>query len=616
MTSSNIVPGTQSVGPNVQPGCEPEISPAVAEQLKAIGGDRERTLRLIMALWDCATHCVEPLKYHETSEKLQEALAHEMSQAPKQQAARAVDGEVKTISNKELDWQSYKLYRVQFDSTGTPIPDPDWPAGTRFVKGTTSQGVSFFELFENQDAALDVDTTDPTRDRISHPQLKDDGDRQVLVYYANERYRFGPDIIDENNQNGRQFSPLLRFNYAEHALMGNQALLAFDGSTSSAKDIKFTLKNGLGLTYGEITALGGDFFGTSTPIMRGKTFEEQCDLFKKAYATLAEAGGGFTSAVKIGKILSDEMKEIGQATDDGEKTADTLKLYKQLKESSKALSDEDKGLDDATREPGRPSYLALAQLNIDHFGRSAVIAYNAGHFCAMQKAKEGDLDTAYTMNAFADHYLGDSFSSGHFRTPREVLHGGDQDVQKAIDMIIRIAVQKSTTEMVEQIMLEILKPWSSLTKTLLQLAPDLCAKYMHDEDSVLGLRVTNLRGDHWRAYGDAKLFDPGNIRNAAYMREALQRSVDEVWDAYKNFKNKDIPRPETKPADMYQVWKIAPSGEEPNSNHQPLFDTAGSRRSTWTNPKATGRSKNGQLFDNYELWAIQFTQSDYFKNLK
>lgn len=69
-----------------------------------------------------------------------------------------------------------------------------------------------------------------------------------------------------------------------------------------------------------------------------------------------------------------------------------------------------------------PSYLGLAKINLDHFGECARTAYNTGHATAIQKAINGDLEGAYTLNAFADHFLQDSFSAGHLRTPRKDLH--------------------------------------------------------------------------------------------------------------------------------------------------------------------------------------------------
>lgn len=64
-----------------------------------------------------------------------------------------------------------------------------------------------------------------------------------------------------------------------------------------------------------------------------------------------------------------------------------------------------------------PAFFELTTINFDHFGRDAHKAYIAGHGVALKAAKEGDIEKAYTLNAFADHYLQDSFSAGHLRTP-------------------------------------------------------------------------------------------------------------------------------------------------------------------------------------------------------
>lgn len=74
------------------------------------------------------------------------------------------------------------------------------------------------------------------------------------------------------------------------------------------------------------------------------------------------------------------------------------------------------------RPKGQPSYLELAEINWDHFGDDALTAYSAGHEVALSKAYNGNLERAYTMNAFADHFLEDLFAAGHVRTPRRLLH--------------------------------------------------------------------------------------------------------------------------------------------------------------------------------------------------
>ena len=100
-----------------------------------------------------------------------------------------------------------------------------------------------------------------------------------------------------------------------------------------------------------------------------------------------------------------------------------------------------------------PAYLRLAQLNLDHFGEDAHTAYSAGHYTAMSEAANGNLEVAYAMNAFADHYLGDCFAAGHMRTPRRLLHAGG------------ISASMSW--------------WSfNVAQMAIVLAPDLCSKVM------------------------------------------------------------------------------------------------------------------------------------------
>lgn len=184
--------------------------------------------------------------------------------------------------------------------------------------------------------------------------------------------------------------------------------------------------------------------------------------FRDAYETLA--GPGSDAKYLIGK-LSDEVKSLEEAaknhatfTENFEPTA-WYKLWW------------------ATRSRENvPSFLELGKINADHFGDDAGTAYNVGHRVALQHAAQGStranpnlahderkqfLETAYTMNAFADHFLEDRFASGHLRTPRRHLMGGT--------------------------------------------GKNLCAKMMHDEDNNSGLSVRSPdRSDEWKVYGDGQ----------------------------------------------------------------------------------------------------------------
>lgn len=219
------------------------------------------------------------------------------------------------------------------------------------------------------------------------------------------------------------------YNYAEHMFLGNELHLRFGPDTVRAADRKLRLANGLELSYGQINGLGGDFFGGFKPICQGKDFEEQCKFFTQAYGCLGEDPNAVAEVDKILKTREEEVAAIGNAVRNGTSAA---AAYKKMAAEASWFGMKEEGelqLITVNRpnsgEYQAPSYLRLAQLNLDHFGDDARTAYSAGHYCAMGKAAEGNLDVAYAMNAFADHYLGDCFAAGHMRTPRRFLHAGD-----------------------------------------------------------------------------------------------------------------------------------------------------------------------------------------------
>jgi hypothetical protein len=119
------------------------------------------------------------------------------------------------------------------------------------------------------------------------------------------------------------------------------------------------------------------------------------------------------------------------------------------------------------------------------------------------------------VNAFADHFLTDLFSAGHLRVPRKPLQAASLTTgYKTVDAVLLPALNS------------------------LLGAPDMLggmlAKKMHDEDGASGLKVRNARGDQWTAYGDGYLFDGPSTQNLAFVRQAVQISIDEVWQAYTN----------------------------------------------------------------------------------
>lgn len=178
-----------------------------------------------------------------------------------------------------------------------------------------------------------------------------------------------------------------------------------------------TLPNGVEIEFQQIIALAGDFYGLAKqPIIDPSKGQDEEDSgrqqrFRDAYNTLARAP-------------KDELME------DLDKLLATLE-----KESENGKTIDAKTWDEITGgkwlgplpvKEGR--MLQLAENNHDHFLPHAKDAYLTGHQLAIDKAREAGyhrggnederkrlLHEAFSLDAFACHFLTDSFASGHIR---------------------------------------------------------------------------------------------------------------------------------------------------------------------------------------------------------
>jgi hypothetical protein len=114
-----------------------------------------------------------------------------------------------------------------------------------------------------------------------------------------------------------EFTKNPHFEYAEHFKLSDALTLpgwkspVGNSTNPSSQYQPFKLKNNLEITYGQISALAGDFFGTPNPISRGQTFEEQKDLFRKAFKTLNEGNIAKPQAIIV--VLQEEVDEVNEA---------------------------------------------------------------------------------------------------------------------------------------------------------------------------------------------------------------------------------------------------------------------------------------------------------------
>ncbi|CAK7203293.1 hypothetical protein SEUCBS139899_006024 [Sporothrix eucalyptigena] len=605
--------------------------------------DIQLTARQLFCFWDAVTHCAEPQDYKGITEMFKKAVEEEdnADNAPGQDEpavkpaeAPAVKAEPKyhVLTEFEMEFQQNR-YQIGW-SKKKPARHSSWPTEFVLVVNNDDPNEPYFQVFKTQLESLIINTQDPEPTSQAWPEYKRDPDR--LVYQFGRKYVYGPASLDEEGTPRiGHYAQKNFYNYAEHAIIGNRLRLLFaEDERTVAGDRPLVLENGNRLTYGQINGLGGDFFATNNPICTGADFEQQCQFFLDAYNLLGKAESGSKEAPLIDRINEREMKAVSDAIHSGKSAK---QVYKDLgnndPSSVKALpiSGTDEQLTKATMERDGPSYARMALLNLDHFGNDAHIAYNAGHTCAMRAAAGGNLEIGYAMNAFADHYLGDCFASGHIRTPRRTLHAPASAIEKVCGIINDI-YQEVTKGMNAKTKAEaalrgakdsVVLPYMAAklayhASDIMAIAPDVCSKFMHDEDNKRGLIVVNKRGDRWAAFGDTMLFEPSNAQNFKFMQEALQASADEVYQAYVT---KKVPTD----VNSFAAWNIAPSGIDEQHCHRPLFTPNGHYRTKYTEPWSNEYSDpKSWTPSSWKPWDIpmdyprlmkNLSGDDYFKNL-
>lgn len=229
----------------------------------------------------------------------------------------------------------------------------------------------------------------------------------------------------------------------EHRCIGDAVQLKLPNSVNTEKviygaDIRLRLPNGVELSFGQICALAGDFYGVpEKPIIDPTENADKTPLrrerFMEAYATLANADKEELN--KIVEVMKKEWGPIEDALEDKKwKVAvsvdDRIVPYQVYKEHEASLCKEwdqimgGKWIWQVPIVFGR--HMKLASSNYDHFMPSAKDAYLVGHELAREKAKKASkaekheeklmlLKEAYSIDAFACHFLTDSFASGHIR---------------------------------------------------------------------------------------------------------------------------------------------------------------------------------------------------------
>jgi hypothetical protein len=292
-------------------------------------------------------------------------------------------------------------------------------------------------------------------------------------------------------------------------------------------DSNLLVGGGLVLTYGDLLAFGGDHF--------------------KDFAELAGETSSAASRSRLTKLryLTENETTLHPAYEDA---ATISKEYAER-------------------------YKNLALENVSHFsgGGTALTTWQDLHRQAVVNALEagehgdsGALARAYAGNAFADHYLTDSFSSGHIRVPREqVIIFYKKLAGEVFHHIIDHVSARLGTRIFELLQADYWRVQQfgnegdrqdAITRVRARVMASIAAaggmakveeqfglylagavsKIMHDRENTLGLEVVSKRHpEGWTAYGDAKLEEVDNAKNLAYMTEAVQVSKQDLLTAFR-----------------------------------------------------------------------------------
>lgn len=290
------------------------------------------------------------------------------------------------------------------------------------------------------------------------------------------------------------------FNSGEHIFLGNNVTVFFPVKTGNNYSYQFitgekadfrewinpNLKEQL--SFGKIVATPDLFADSKVAISDGSTLKDRCNRFEKSFNVFATAKTATLD--KVFHIMDEEVALIKAALQKGvDPSQEYLKQAKYF---------------DAEYFAADPLTAELLLVGWDHFEKYAWIAYQAGHSEAIDTALEARnhsdnpalqrqlIALAYAKEAYTDHFLSDRFAAGHMRTPDKEL----ADVLPKDDASQGVAA--------------------------------LIALIAHNNDNEYGLYVTNKRGDHWQAFGDARYMDDCNKQNRAIVDEIMQKSVNEI----------------------------------------------------------------------------------------
>lgn len=290
----------------------------------------------------------------------------------------------------------------------------------------------------------------------------------------------------------------LKFESPEHNTLGTSVLLRTpNGQVSGGQQVVKSLQTKSGvvnLTFADMIWLSGDFMGEPKQVI---------GLSSDPAAALQKNLAGYNKYKEYLPAIKQVFADMLRDTQANIQAGQALEVPDDYNYRYNAATGGWGGALGAVLKSGL--YLKMAAYNYDHFGDNAIKTYVAAHSMALDLASKAnnasELNQAYFVEGYADHFLTDLFAAGHLRTPRA----------------------------------EVVQYCSNLPQGL----SSFLTKLMHDQDGTTGLNIVNGRGETWFGAGDNHYYTEANRSNRERAVAALQKSVDQVYAAYQT-KNPNV----------------------------------------------------------------------------
>ncbi len=346
----------------------------------------------------------------------------------------------------------------------------------------------------------------------------------------------------------RQRSMIQRFESDEHAKLGDEATRGEHGELRNVE-----LAPDYHLSYGEMTAMGGDFFGgiaemralANAKAIKGVGTREELEYVRvcKIRATSKEDEKAKAKAFSPEVIVAVDKRYYALALNNRSHF-----LNPATGDEGQSMGDKAQNSVDTRGKKDWDVAFPLAQKNLPN----AAAAYHRYHVQALYEAyyagSQGKgVDPAMAAEAFGSHYLTDSFSGGHLRTARASIKEhwnarvpmfnynlkgyianalarklapwyASVDTAYSIDNFLKKGALATVTEKID-------------AKGVITFG-DVVSGAVHDYDNANGVRAT-IQGENVRLFGDGHLGE-GNEKDRAMMAvNAGMQDILKAWEAGK-----------------------------------------------------------------------------------